>query len=138
MLRMVAVVHCLLFTLIAPAAGQKWPERTVRIVVPYSAGGGTDLVARVLAQALGAKLGQSFIVENRPGASGMIGAQVIAKGAADGYSLLVASPAEIALNQNLFKEMAYDPLADLNSNHASGLDATGACRPPELRGIHTV
>ena len=79
MLRIVAVVHCLLFTLIAPAAGQKWPERTVRIVVPYNAGGGTDLVARLLAQALGAKLGQSFIVENRPGASGMIGAQVIAK-----------------------------------------------------------
>ena len=59
------------------------------------------------------QFGQSFIVENKPGASGMIGAQVVAKGPADGYSLLVASPAEIALNQNLFKEMAYDPLADL-------------------------
>ena len=113
MLRIVAAVSCLLFTLLAPAAAQKWPERTVRIVVPYNAGGGADLVARVLAQTLGAKLGQNFIVENKPGASGMIGAQLVAKGAADGYSLLVASPAEIALNQNLFKEMTYDPLTDL-------------------------
>jgi tripartite-type tricarboxylate transporter receptor subunit TctC len=113
MLRIVAAVSCLLFTLLAPAAAQKWPERTVRIVVPYNAGGGTDLVARVLAQTLGAKLGQNFIVENKPGASGMIGAQLVAKGAADGYSLLVASPAEIALNQDLFKEMTYDPLTDL-------------------------
>jgi tripartite-type tricarboxylate transporter receptor subunit TctC len=113
MLRIVAAVPCVLFALLAPAAAQQWPERTVRIIVPYNAGGGTDLVARVLAQALGAKLGQNFIVENKPGASGMIGAQLVAKGAADGYSLLVASPAEIALNQNLFKEMTYDPLADL-------------------------
>jgi tripartite-type tricarboxylate transporter receptor subunit TctC len=82
-------------------------------VVPYPAGGGTDTVARVLAQKLGDALGQRFVVENKTGASGMIGAQMVAKGAADGYTFLVASPAEIALNQNLFTDIAYDPLVDL-------------------------
>src|SRR5205809_160232 len=78
-----------------------WPDRPVHVIVPYAAGGGTDLVARVLAIKLGEAFGQNFVVENKTGASGMIGAQLVAKGPADGYALLVASPAEIALNQNL-------------------------------------
>ena len=96
------------------ASAQEWPQRPVHLIVPYAAGGGTDIVARVLAQKLGNTFGQSFIVENRTGASGMIGAQVVAKGPADGYTLLVASPAEVALNQNLFKDMTYNPLTDLS------------------------
>ena len=68
---------------------------------------------RVLAQKLSGILGQQFIVENRPGASGMIGATVVAQSNPDGYLLLVASPAEVALNQNLFKNMTYDPAKDL-------------------------
>lgn len=95
------------------AAAQGWPERPVRIIVPYAAGGGTDTVARVLAQKLADQFGQRFFVENRPGASGMVGAQAVAKADPDGYTLLVGSPAEIALNQNFFKDMAYDPLTDL-------------------------
>lgn len=97
----------------AAALAQTWPDRPVRLVVPYAAGGGTDLVARVLGLKLGEAFGQNFIVENRTGASGMIGAQLVAKGAPDGYSFLVASPAEIALNQNLFPDMTYDPVNDL-------------------------
>ncbi len=94
------------------ALAQDWPQRPVRMIVPYAAGGGTDIVARVLAQKLGEALGQPFVVENRTGASGMIGAQMVAKGDSDGYTFLVASPAEIALNQNLFPHIAYDPLHD--------------------------
>src|SRR5215204_5496831 len=112
MLRMLVVGLCLLLSPTA-ALAQAWPDRPVRIIVPYAAGGGTDLVARVLALKFADAFGQNFIVENKTGASGMIGAQIVAKGAADGYSLLVASPAEIALNQNLFADMAYDPLNDL-------------------------
>jgi tripartite-type tricarboxylate transporter receptor subunit TctC len=101
--------------LLGPAAtfAQDWPQRPVRLIVPYAAGGGTDTIARVLAQKLGDAFGQRFVVENKTGASGMIGAQTVARGDADGYTYLVASPAEIALNQNLFKDMAYDPLTDL-------------------------
>jgi tripartite-type tricarboxylate transporter receptor subunit TctC len=96
----------------ATAVAQEWPTRPVHLIVPYSAGGGTDTVARVLAQKLSVSFGQQFVVENKPGASGMIGAAVVAKAAPDGYTLLVASPAEIALNQNLFTTMTYDPLKD--------------------------
>jgi tripartite-type tricarboxylate transporter receptor subunit TctC len=101
--------------LLAPelAIGQEWPQRPVRLIVPYVAGGGTDSVARVLAQKLGDSLGQRFVVENKAGASGMIGTQSVAKGEADGYTFLVATPAEIAINQSVFKDIAYDALADL-------------------------
>ena len=95
------------------AFAQTWPDRPVRIIVAFPAGGGSDTVARVLANKLGETFSQRFFVENRPGASGMIGAQVVAKADPDGYTLLVGSPAEIALNQALFTEMAYDPEKDL-------------------------
>ena len=97
----------------ATASAQTWPDRPVRMIVPYPAGGGTDTVARTVAQRLGDVFGQRFIVENRTGASGMLGAAAVAKADSDGYTLLVGSPAEIALNQNLFKDMTYDPLRDL-------------------------
>jgi tripartite-type tricarboxylate transporter receptor subunit TctC len=96
----------------APSSASSWPERPVRLIVPYAAGGGTDIVARVLGQKLGETLRQPFLVENKPGASGMIGAQYVAKSDPDGYTLLVASPAEIALNQNLFPSVPYDSLHD--------------------------
>jgi tripartite-type tricarboxylate transporter receptor subunit TctC len=90
-----------------------WPDRPVKIVVPYAAGGGTDILARVLADRLGDALGQRFIVENRPGAGGMIGAEFVARSAPDGHTLLVSSPAEIAVNQHIYARMSYDPLKDL-------------------------
>ena len=111
MVRSLTIALCLLLGATA-AFAQDWPQRPVRLIVPYAAGGGTDIVARVLAQKLGDALGQPFLVENRTGASGMIGAQMVAKSDADGYTFLVASPAEIALNQNLFPTIAYDPLRD--------------------------
>jgi tripartite-type tricarboxylate transporter receptor subunit TctC len=112
MLRILAL--CLVLMSGSTAAyADKWPDRPVHLIVPYAAGGGTDTVARVLAQKLSSIFGQQFVVENRPGASGMIGATVVAQSSPDGYLLLVGSPAEVALNQNLFKNMTYDPARDL-------------------------
>jgi tripartite-type tricarboxylate transporter receptor subunit TctC len=95
------------------AEAQVWPDRPVKIIVPYAAGGGTDVLARVMADRFSDAFGQRFIVENRPGAGGMIGAETVTRSAADGYSLLVSSPAEIAINQHVYKRISYDPLKDL-------------------------
>jgi len=81
----------------------------VRIVVPYPAGGGTDTLARLLADQLGRRWGQSAIVENIGGAAGNIGAAEVARAAPDGYTLLLASPGPIATNSFLYKDMPYDP-----------------------------
>jgi tripartite-type tricarboxylate transporter receptor subunit TctC len=92
---------------------QAWPDRPVKVIVPYAAGGGTDILARVMADRLSDAFGQRFIVENRPGAGGMVGAETVTRSAPDGYSLLVSSPAEIAINQHVYKKISYDPLKDL-------------------------
>lgn len=111
MLRIVAVVLSLLGTM-SMAAAQPWPSKPVKIVVPYPAGGGTDIVARLLAERLSDSLGQRVIVENKPGAGGMIGADNVAKSAPDGYTLLVSSPAEIVINGYIFPRMTYDAQKD--------------------------
>ena len=88
---------------------QEFPSRLVRIVVPYPAGGGTDTLARLLADQLSRKWGQSAIVENIGGAAGNIGAAEVARTTPDGHTLLLASPGPIATNSFLYKEMGYDP-----------------------------
>jgi tripartite-type tricarboxylate transporter receptor subunit TctC len=97
------------------ASGQgAWPDRPLRVLIGYPAGGGVDLVARLLGEPLKAALGTAVIVENRPGASAMIAAQAVAKAAPDGYTFLMAAAGEIAVNQHLYKaKMAYDPLREL-------------------------
>jgi tripartite-type tricarboxylate transporter receptor subunit TctC len=91
-----------------------YPDRPIRVVVGYAPGGGVDIVARLLAEPLRAALGQPLIVENKPGASAMIGAQTVARAAPDGYTLLMAAAGEIAANPALFKgRMAYDPAREL-------------------------
>jgi tripartite-type tricarboxylate transporter receptor subunit TctC len=90
-----------------------FPEKTVRIVVPFAPGGATDVVARALGQRLSAIWKQQVIIENKPGAGGNIGADAVAKAAPDGHTLLLASPAEVAINQFLYKAMPYDPERDL-------------------------
>jgi tripartite-type tricarboxylate transporter receptor subunit TctC len=94
------------------AAQEAYPSRTITIVVPFTAGGGVDSVARLLAEDLKASLGQPVVVDNVPGASGMIGAQRVARADPDGYTLLLASAGEIAVNPHL-KKMSYDPQRDL-------------------------
>jgi tripartite-type tricarboxylate transporter receptor subunit TctC len=96
-----------------PAAAQVFPSKPVRLVVPFPAGGGLDFTTRVIAQKLGDLWSQSVVVENRPGASGMIGAESVVRAPRDGYTLLSCSPAEVALNAALYPRMSYDPLRDL-------------------------
>lgn len=103
----------LLAALGVPAFAQNYPERSLHILVGFAPGGAADVLARTIAQGLGERIGQSVIVENRPGASGMIAAEAVARAAPDGYTLLLASPGEIAVNPSLYKKMAYDPLRDL-------------------------
>lgn len=102
------------FALAASAVSfaQQYPTQTIRIVCAFPAGGGTDLTARLLAEQLQKLLGQPAVVDNRTGASGMIGAEVVAKSKPDGYTLLVAS-GEMSLNPHLYPKMAYDPDKDL-------------------------
>ena len=88
---------------------QDFPTRPVKMIVPYPPGGGTDLLARVLAQQLGQKWRQSVIVENVGGAGGNVGAEEVAHAAPDGYTLLFASPGPIATNAFMYKDMPYDP-----------------------------
>lgn len=87
-------------------AAEPYPSKPIRIIVPYSAGGTVDLVARVLAQQLGAQMNAQFIVDNRPGASGVIGSEAVAKAPADGYTLLVQSPTLVA-NPLMIKKVPY-------------------------------
>ena len=93
----------------ASRAQEAYPTRLVRIVVPYPAGGGTDTLARLLAEQLSRKWGQTAIVENIGGAAGNIGSAEVARATPDGYTLLLASPGPIATNSFLYKEMGYDP-----------------------------
>src|ERR687888_393371 len=105
------LLAALLF-LIAGAAAAQWPARPVKLIVPSSAGGGTDFYARLLAQALGAALGHQFVVENLPGGSGNVGAAAAARAAPDGYTFLVAADPALTVNQSLFKNLPYDPERD--------------------------
>jgi tripartite-type tricarboxylate transporter receptor subunit TctC len=97
------------------AQSSDWPTRTVRIIVPYPPGGMSDFLARVLSQRLSEKLGQSFVVENRPGASGNIGAEAVAKAPGDGYTLMIGGPNNFASNQFLFHNLGYDIEKDLTA-----------------------
>ena len=100
---------CLALTALASlgAAAQAYPSKPVRVIVPYGPGGSTDLNGRSIAAKLQEALGQPFVVENKPGASAMIGAAEVARAAPDGHTLLVGSPQPILLNPLFFKEMPY-------------------------------
>ncbi|HYG45877.1 MAG TPA: tripartite tricarboxylate transporter substrate binding protein [Bordetella sp.] len=93
------------------AYAQDYPTRPLTLIVPFSAGGGADMVGRILAQKLTASLGQSVVVENRPGAGGNIGAEAVARAAPDGYTLLLTSSAFV-INPSLYAKISYDPLKD--------------------------
>jgi tripartite-type tricarboxylate transporter receptor subunit TctC len=98
----------------APARAQTWPDRPIRILAGYPAGGGIDLVARLFGEQMKQAFGQTVIVENRTGASAMIAANAVAKSAPDGLTLLMAASGEVAINHHLHKEkMTYDPLREL-------------------------
>lgn len=90
-----------------------YPAKPIRFVSPYAPGGGTDILARLIGQKLGEAFGQSVIVENRPGAGGTIGTELVTRAAPDGYTLMIASPSPIVVAPHLTKKLGYDPLKDL-------------------------
>jgi tripartite-type tricarboxylate transporter receptor subunit TctC len=100
---------------LAQAPASSYPTKTVRVIVPFAAGGGSDAVARILSQKLSEKLGQQFVVENRTGAGGSIGADAVAKAAPDGYTLLLGSSSEVALYPSLQPKSPYDPTKDFTA-----------------------
>src|SRR5262245_66017643 len=95
------------------ALGQAdWPSRPLRMVVPFPPGGPTDIVARPVAQRLSESLGQQVIIDNKGGAGGTIGADFVAKSAADGYTLLMGTVGTQAINATLYPKLSYDPVKD--------------------------
>jgi tripartite-type tricarboxylate transporter receptor subunit TctC len=113
MFRSLARLVALFILSLAAFAQDDYPNRPVRIIVPFAPGGSTDVVARILADRLGTELKQSFVVENKPGAGGNIGADAVAKATPDGYMLLMGTTGVLAINKYLYKDMAFDPDRDL-------------------------
>ena len=120
-----AVAGALCLAVLGSAAGQdsavtkdsavsNYPARPVRLVVPYAAGGGTDALARFLAQGLERQFGQPFIIENRPGQGTATGGAYVARSAPDGYTLLAATSSTLAFNPSVYKKLPYDPLVDFS------------------------
>ena len=106
------IVACLASFFATAAHAQEWPAKPVRFIVPSSPGGGTDIYARILAQGLSDALKQQFIVDNRPGASGNIGAAAAAKSPGDGYTFLVSANPALSVNPALYKELPYNAEKD--------------------------
>ena len=108
--RFIILACCALVAL--PAYAQDYPRRPVRLVVPFPPGGGNDIVARAVAQELGKSLGQQFVVDNRAGAGGAIGAELAARSPADGYTLFLGGVGSHVVNPSLHAKLSYDPIRD--------------------------
>lgn len=115
-----SALSALTLTLLAPTpALADYPERPVRIVVPFSAGGNIDLTARAISTGMSEALGQPVIIENKPGAGGMLGAEQVARATPDGYTLLLASTGSLAAAPALYPKLGFDPVKDLAASRAS-------------------
>ena len=113
-----------------PAPAQDaYPSRPVRMIVPLSAGGSADVIPRIVAEKLTARFGQPFVVENRPGATGGVGAEAVAKAEPDGYTLLATTPPVLVINQSLYAKINYDPRAFVPVSIVSALSNALAVRP---------
>jgi len=114
--RFALALFCALLALLVaqPAWAQQYPDRTIRLICPYAPGGGTDLVARLLGQQLSARLGQTVVIENRPGAGGVVGTQSVVTAKPDGYTILFASTSPMVVMPHMMKQISFDPLKDLS------------------------
>ena len=119
------ILSCIFYFLVfvcapSPAFAQTqnlttYPSKPIRLIVPFPAGGGNDVVARVIAQKLSERLGQPIVIDNKAGANGIVGLQALMASPADGYTLAVASAGPIAVNPSLYEKLPYDPIKDLSS-----------------------
>src|SRR5204862_5116170 len=109
---LLAIVACVALPAPAVAQSQSFPSRPLRILLGYTPGGTSDIVARLVADKLTTALGQPVVVENRPGASGNIAAQAASKATPDGHTMLLGATAEIAINRHVMKDMGFNPERD--------------------------
>jgi tripartite-type tricarboxylate transporter receptor subunit TctC len=110
--RRVLLAAALPFAAQAQTGGGAWPDRPVRLVVPYAPGGANDILARLYGQRLTERLGQPFVAENRPGAQAILGAELVARAAPDGHTLLIGASGPIVFNPATYDRLPYDPLRD--------------------------
>ena len=125
--------------LCAPAAFAQadYPSKPIRIVVPYAAGGGSDAVARVVAKAMTTYLGQSVLVDNKPGSGTVIGASEVARAAPDGYTLLLTTSSTHAISPHLMPKLAYDPRKDFTPvAHVADAPSVLSCPSIMQTGFH--
>jgi len=127
--KLILVVVLLIFVVSVSAAENTYPSRPVRLIAPFSAGGGVDIVARLVAQRLSEKWGQQVVVDNRTGATGIIGTDLAAHATPDGYTLLMGNAATHAVNVSLFKKLPYDAIRDF-------VPITLVGRVPEMLVVH--
>jgi tripartite-type tricarboxylate transporter receptor subunit TctC len=118
-------------------AASAYPERPIHIIVPFEAGGGGDIIVRLISQELSQRLGQAVVVENRAGASGNIGTEVVAHARPDGYTLLMSNVAPMAINTALFKHLPYDPVKDFTAISPLAVFANVLVVPPSLN-VHNI
>jgi tripartite-type tricarboxylate transporter receptor subunit TctC len=128
--RRAAIAGGALLALPARAQGA-WPDRPVRIVVPFAPGGSTDIVARILGAGLQEKLGQPFIVENRPGAGGTVAGALVAQAPPDGYTLIISNSATNGISPSLFKNIRYDALGDFEHVALAATTSTAVVVNPQ-------
>lgn len=105
----------------AAALAQDYPNKPVKMVVPYAPGGLPDTMSRVIGHRVGEALGQQFVIENRPGAGGIAGCEAVAKAAPDGYTLLIADVGQLAINPALYAKLSYDPVRDFTPVSLAGI-----------------
>lgn len=114
------------------AGAQAWPAKPVKLIVPYEAGGGTDNVARGITQRMGERMGGTFVIENRPGAGTMIGAEIVAKAPPDGYTLFLTTGTAVSINQHMFKKLPYNPEKDFVAVGMIGASPYGLFAHPSV------
>jgi tripartite-type tricarboxylate transporter receptor subunit TctC len=132
------VFACAAAMLASPAANAtEYPDKPVHIIVPFGPGGGGDIIVRLVGQELSKRLGQPVIVENRTGASGNIGTETVAHAAPDGYTLLMANVAPMAINAAVFKHLPYDPVKDFTAISPLAVFANVLVVPPSLK-VHNI
>jgi len=111
----VVIAAVIAVLIVASVHAQNYPVKTVRIIVPFPAGGSTDVIGRVVAEQLAAAFGQQVIVDNRPGANGVIGTDLVAKAAPDGYTLLMGGIGSLSINPAIYSKIPYDPVRDFTA-----------------------